>query len=154
MGVLTDAFIATEAELAATQFEGSGGPINWFPTVQNKNIDPIKLALLEAIVTGQDPDDLDGVTRLIGQPIRESEEEWICPFSDTLAARLADLTGAEISRYGTIWASSKEWHDPRAGSSTPTADAIHYITHYLQEICQIAVRAKTEGKRMYMWIAL
>ncbi|HZR44612.1 MAG TPA: hypothetical protein VFB12_31160 [Ktedonobacteraceae bacterium] len=151
MGILTDTFIATEAELAATQFEGSGGPINWFPTVQGKNIDPVKLALLEAIVTGQDPDDPDVVTGMIGQPIRESEEEWICPFSDRLAAKLADLTTAEISRYGTIWASSKEWSDPRESLAT---DAAHYITLYLQEICQLAVRAKAEGKHMYMWIAL
>ncbi len=32
MSILSDAFLATDAELAATQFEGSGGPIAFFPT--------------------------------------------------------------------------------------------------------------------------
>ena len=47
MGLLTNAFIATEAELAATRFESSSAPGDFFPTVQGKNIDPVKLALLE-----------------------------------------------------------------------------------------------------------
>src|SRR5260370_2255595 len=100
MGLLTDAFIATEAELAATRFESSSAPGDFFPTVQGKNIDPVKLALLEAIVTEQKPDP-ETLTGLIGQPIRgdESTEQWNELCSESLVTRLAELTEASLMPY-------------------------------------------------------
>lgn len=157
MGLLTDAFIATEAELAATRFEGSSAPGDFFPTVQGKNIDPVKLALLEAIVTEQEPDP-ETLIGMIGQPIRrdESTEQWIELFSERLVTRLAELTEASISYYGARWASIEEWRGPRAKPLTQKDAATHCanVTQYLQALCQLARRAQAEGKRMYLWICL
>ena len=157
MGLLTDAFIATEAELAATRFEGSSAPRDFFPTVPGKNLDPVKLGLLEAIVTEQEPDP-ETLTEMFDQPIRgdESTEEWIDLFSERFVARLAELTEASISHYGARWASIEEWHSPRAKPLTPKDAAAHsaHVTHYLQALCQLARRAQAEEKRMYLWTCL
>lgn len=158
MGLLTDVFIATETELAATRFEGSSAPGDFFPTVQGKNLDPVKLALLEAIVTEQEPDPETLIEMISQPPIRGdgSTEEWIYLFSERLVARLAELTEASISHYGARWASIEEWHSPRAKPLTPKEAAAHsaHVTHYLQALCQLARRAQAEGKRMYLWTCL
>jgi hypothetical protein len=178
MGLLTDVFIATEAELAATRFEGSPG--NFFPTVYGKNFDPPELAWLEAIVTEREQD-LDTIIEMIDQPIRgdESTEEWIYLFSERLVARLAELTEASISHYGVRWAEEwlgqrakpltpkksmpgwkriwlRVWRGPGAKPLTPKDAAMHSanVTHYLQALCQLARRAQADGKRMYLWIGL
>jgi hypothetical protein len=155
---LSDVFIATEAELAATRFEGSGGPGDFFPTVPGKSLDHVKLALLEAIVLELEPD-TETLMEMIGRPpIREDEsgEQWIDLFSDRLVARLAELTEASISHYGARWASIEEWHSPRAKPLTPKEAATHaaHVTHYLQALCQLARRAQAEGKHMYRWVCL
>src|SRR5260370_33232793 len=158
MGLLTDAFIATEAELAATRFEGSSAPRDFFPTVLGKNLDPVKLTLLEAIVTEQEEPDPGTLADMFDQPIRgdESTEEWIYLFSERLVTRFAELTEASIRHYGARWASIEEWRGPRAKPLTPK-DAATYsanVTQYLQALCQLARRAQAEGKRMYLWICL
>jgi hypothetical protein len=156
MGLLTDAFIATEAELAAIRLEGSSIPGDAFPTVPGKNIDPLKLAYLEAIVTEQNAENL---VEMINDPIGEtdeSSEQWLYPFSERLVARLATLTADQINHYGTIWASIEEWRGPRAKPLTPKAAAMYStnVTHYLHALCQLASQAQAEGKNMYMWICL
>ena len=156
MGLLTDAFIATEAELAATRFEGS--PRDFFPTVPGKNFDLVELALLEAIVTEQEEPEPETLTEMFDQPIRgdDSTEQWIYLFSERLVTRLAELTEASISQYGARWASIEEWRGPRANPLTPKDAATHSanVTQYLQALCQLARRAQAEGKRMYLWICL
>jgi hypothetical protein len=148
MSILSDAFLATDAELAATQFEGSGGPIAFFPTLQGKGIDPLKLLLLEAIVMDQAIPNPDILDQRIVRGKDESSEQWIYQFPDTMVARLAELTAAEISRYGTMWASTEEWRGPKE------IPPIAVITHYFQQLCQLAMHAQTEERHIYMWIAL
>jgi hypothetical protein len=152
MGILTDAFIATDVELATTQFEGSGGPIAFFPTLQGKGIDPIMLAMLEAIVMERVFPSPDTLAEVIDQRIirgkDESSEEWIYQFPDKMVTRLAELTAAEGSRYGTVWASTEEMCGPKGVPQTTG------VTQYLRELCQLAIRAQDEGKHLYMWISL
>jgi hypothetical protein len=148
MSILSDAFLATDAELAATQFEGSGGPIAFFPTLQGKGIDLLKLLLLEAIVMEQAIPNPDILDQRVVRGKDESSEQWIYQFPDTMVARLAGLTAAEISRYGTMWASTEEWRGPKG------IPPIAVITHYFQQLCQLAMRAQTEERHIYMWIAL
>jgi len=155
MGILTDVFIATEAELAAPQFEGSALPSDFFPQVQGKNMDPVMLALLEAGVTEQTPD-MDALVRMDDKPLRgdESSEEWIYALSERLVARLAELTPVEITRYGTLWAAivCQEWLGPKG--KTPNSSTNAAAIQYLQELCQLAIQAREQGKHMYMWVCL
>ncbi len=148
MSILSDAFLATAAELAATQIAGSGGPMAFFPTLQGKGMDPLKLLLLEAIVMEQALPNLDILDQRVVQGKDESSEEWIYQFPDTMVARLAELTPAEISRYGAMWASTEELRGPK--EIPPVA----VITHYIQQLCHLAMQAQAEEKHIYMWIAL
>jgi hypothetical protein len=146
--MLSDAFIATDAELTATQFENPGGPAAFFSTLQSKGIDPLKLLLLEAIVMEQASPDLDVLDQRIVRGKEESSEQWIYQLPDTVVDRLAELTIVEIGHYGSTWASLEEWRS-RKGISPKDA-----ITEYLQQICLLAIRAQAEKKHLYMWLAL
>jgi hypothetical protein len=57
MGILTDAFLATEAQMRAADL--AMGPDTLFPTLQFKNIDDLKLAMLDALVTRRGVADLE-----------------------------------------------------------------------------------------------
>jgi hypothetical protein len=155
MGILTDVFIATEAELAATPFEGSAIPRDFFPRVPGKNLDMVMLALLEAVVTEQTLE-VDALARMDDEPLRgdESSEAWIYALSERLVARLAELTPAEITRYGTQWAAVvyQEWLGQKGKTLDSSANAA--AIQYLQELCQLALQARAQGKHMYLWVCL
>src|SRR6185312_10374632 len=99
---------------------------------------------------------MDALVRVDDKPLRgdEAAEEWIFALSKRLVARLAELTPAEITRYGTQWAAIvyQEWLASKGktlNSSTNTA-----AIQYLQELCQLAIQAQEQGKHMYLWMCL
>ncbi|GHO62630.1 hypothetical protein KSC_015220 [Ktedonobacter sp. SOSP1-52] len=151
MSLISDAFIATKTELEETQFMSQGNPGQFFPTMQGKNIDPLMLAQLELIVTNLEKNSLPAILssldeRMLGEA--ESTEQWIYQFPDPLVNRLATLQDTEISRYGAQWGATKEWQSKKGLPPTEAA------TQFLQQLCQLAIRAQTEAKNMYMWISL
>lgn len=165
MGILTDAFVATEARMRAADLDL--GPSRLFPTLQSKNIEDMKLAMLDALVTRRGVADLErdpdafvhyseeritlardiGRERGLGD---ESEGPWISRFPDTLVLRLAELSPEDITHYGTAWSASEAWRDYRGRMP----DDISGIIEYLRELCQLARLAWAERKSMYMWTAL
>ena len=152
MGLLTDAFIATEEELAAVQPGKHGGPMDFFPTLQAKRVDAIKLVLLEAIVMEQPLPDTDALAQTISQRIISGDgttEQWIYQFPDEVVKRLASLTLAEVTHYGELWA-DEAWRDYRG---RPPDDIVGLV-EYLYSLCDLAEQAQTEGKHLYMWMAL
>ncbi|EFH83434.1 hypothetical protein [Ktedonobacter racemifer] len=151
MDLTSDAFIATEIELEETQFMSQGNPGQFFPTMQGKNVDPLMLAQLELIVTDVEKGSLHDILasldeRMLGEA--ESTERWVYQFPTPLTTRLAALQDAEISRYGAQWGATKEWQSKKGLPPTEAA------TQFLQQLCQLAVRAHAETKNMYMWISL
>jgi hypothetical protein len=164
MGLLTDAFAATEAEVAAADFTNHD-PAGLFATVQAKRVDDLKLATLDGILTGQklvapelDPEaSVRGVeerfilVRNIGaEQGDEAEGPWISRFPESLVARLAQLTSDEIARYGETWANTDEWRLDGVNTPEQAAD----VVRLLQEYCRLAAHAQTEGRRLYMWTSL
>jgi hypothetical protein len=105
MGILTDAFIAFEADLSSLH-AGDGGPSAIFPTLQGKGIDPLKLAILEAILRGQET---YTYAASIDEPLRDWGEEWVYPFSQPLVAALALLQPNDALRVAAKWAETDEW---------------------------------------------
>jgi hypothetical protein len=103
MGILTDAFIATERELDA-MLPGAGGPAARFPTVQAKRIEPVKLAMLEAIILSGSVEMWDEDELLE----RDWEEEWVYHLPASLAQALAELPPAEVPRVARAWAATEE----------------------------------------------
>ena len=155
MSILADVFIATEAELVVTHFTGSAIPSDFFPCVPGKNMDMVMLALLEAVITEQTLD-VDVLTRMNDEPLRgdESSEAWIYALSERLVARLAELTPAEITRYGTQWAAvvHQEWLGQRGKALDSSANVA--ARQYLQGLCQLALQAREQEKHMYLWVCL
>src|SRR5258708_324979 len=164
MGLLTDGFAATEAEVAAADF-ANHGPVDLFPTVQAKRVDDLMLATLDALVTGQrlvaPEQDPAAYVRAVAERVvlvrdigaesgDEAEGLWICQFPDSLVARLAELTSDEIARYGEAWANTDEWRREGVGTREQVAEIVTLLGDY----CRLAARAQAEGKRMYMWISL
>jgi hypothetical protein len=165
MGILTDAFVATEEQMRAADL--AMGPDTVFPALQSKNIDDLKLAMLDALVTRRGIADLERdpdvfanyseerivLVRDIGRERGmgdESEGPWISRFPDTLVLRLAELSPENVTHYGTAWAASEAWRDYRGRMP----DDISGIIEYLRELCQLARLAVAEQKRMFMWVAL
>lgn len=165
MGILTDAFVATEAQMHAAAL--SLGPSRLFPTLQAKNIEDLKLAMLDALVTRRGVADLEhdpeifvaysqkriALVRDIGRERGmgdESEGPWISRFPDTLVLRLAELSSDDITHYGTAWSASEVWRDHRGRMP----DDISGIIEYLRDLCRLARLAVTEQKTMYMWMSL
>lgn len=167
MGILTDAFIATDAEVAAADFANKS-PSELFPTVEAKRVDTVKLGKLEAIMAGANPVTIDQqdpqefviklerefpFIRDIGVELGEGETSdgpWVCRFSDPMVGRLAELSPTEVTRYGQAWAATEEWQAYGVLSS----NAISSIVEYLRELSQLAKRAQAEDKNVYMWICL
>jgi hypothetical protein len=161
MAVLTDVFIASEVELAATNLLPAG-PVKRFPTVQARGIDSVKLATLAALLADHDqaeegPDvhafvaglrsDFPLVRDLGAEAAGEhSRGPWIFRLPDAMAARLAQLSRAEIARYGRTWAATEEWQHEKA--VTPS------VVTYLRKLCALARRARGVDTHMYLWVAL
>lgn len=159
MGVLTDIFIASEAEVAAAAF-AVGGPSALFPTLQSKGIDPVALANLTAIIDGQGANMLDShplaiaaeanIVRDLGAEAGGPEyEDLIVRLPVELIAHLTTLTPTDIAHHAIAWADTFWRTTPE-----PTPAFIAGITAYLEQLCQLARRARDEQKMLYLWICV
>jgi hypothetical protein len=145
MGILTDVFIASEADLASLR-PGQGGPAAAFPTVQGKGIDPLKLATLEAIVTGQA---INTYLDAVEEPTRDWGEEFVNRFPEALVSALAQLRPGEIRQVAAAWAETEEWR-----LDGLTQEALTDLARLIDELCTLAQQALRENKLMYMWMSL
>lgn len=147
MGILTDAFIASESELAGLR-PGAGGPAGRFPTVQAKGIEPVKLATLEAIILSASVEmwDDDGLLE------RDWEEEWVYRLPASLAQALAELPPAEVPRVARAWAATEEWR--LDGVSPADGAALAELATLVDALRTLAGQARQDGKALYLWISL
>lgn len=141
MSVLTDAFIAFEADLSSLH-PGDGGPSALFPTLSGKEIDPLKLATLEAIVNGQAP---YTYVDSIGDPLYDWGEQWVYPFPQPLVAALAQLQPGDAFRIAAEWAETDEWR--LVGLSS---EGIASLARLVGDLGTLAQEAQRENKSMYM----
>lgn len=159
MGILTEIFIATEAEVAAASF-GDSGPATQFPMLQAKGIDPVALANLSAIISDLDASTLDSqplviaeeahIVRDLGAEAGGSEyENFVVRLPVELMVQLTTLTATDISHHATAWADTFWRTTPE-----PTPAFIAGITAYLEQLCQLAKRARDEQKMLYLWVCV
>ena len=147
MGLLSDIFLALEADLPALN-SGRGGPLAVFPTIQGKRVDPVKLAMLEAVVTQQDPEALH--SSIDAQLSRDWGEEFVYHIPESLVAVLAHLQPGDIIHCAELWATTEEWVLDGSASIAGKADVVRLV----RELVQFAQRAQSENRSMYLWMSL
>jgi len=143
MGVLTDLFIATDAEVERLARDAI--PIEHFPGLDIKGVGPIKLAELDAILCDVDFDQAMDRVELV-RARSEKLGPWITRMPSELVAALAALDETEIVSCGERWAATEEfvedgWY----------ADEVVAI---LGQMAELAGRAQAEGKAVYVWTSL
>lgn len=159
MGILTDFFIASDAEIATSSFMDAG-PAELFPALEAKNIDTVPLAILSAILDGTNPDTLDfrhlalandeNIVRDLGAELGGAEYEYfILRLPAKLVAQLANLTREEIIRYGLAWADSF-WSDTRPPSAATRLSAVEF----LGKLRQFAMLALDQDKTLFLSICI
>lgn len=147
MGILSDVFVASDAELASFR-PGTGGPEGKFATVSGKGIDPLHLTTLEAIVTHHEMDTEQLLLNV--QLVSDWGEQWVHRFSESLTAALAQVPPDALDQVAAAWAATDEFRLSGADTSAGR-DALR---HWISAVCELAQRARHEGRSLYLWNSL
>ncbi|HMA33934.1 MAG TPA: hypothetical protein VKY74_05575 [Chloroflexia bacterium] len=139
MGLLSDFFLATEAEVQSCSYEDID---THFPVLQYKNLDPVVLLSLEGILLGTDLRPGTGGVNLSLARDFGQEGPWIYPVRPTLVAALSTLTSPRLEEVAAAWAKTEEF----ARASDPTSG----LTELLQELSAFVRQTAAQGKRLYV----
>lgn len=149
MGILTDAFVASEGEVAA--LGPNDDPAALFPSVRGKRVDTIRLATLEAILAHQ-PAAAGTAQEYDENFVKDWGEQWVYRFPDPLVSALAQLQPGDDRAIAAAWAATDEW---RLDGVTPEdTKHIEGLAELIRGYCLLAQQARREDKHVYMWISL
>ena len=183
MGVLTDLFIATEAEVR--ELDDQSIPIEFFPGIDMKGLDHVKLNTLHGILTGRDFEinNIDNF-ELVRQ--RSDDGPWIYRWPPSLTEGLAGLDDDSIDHVAGAWGATEEFHvvvqpkaptrggswlrrflrldrsgEPLAAVSLPVLVRPRVagwsqaaVIEALHNMVDLAKQGRAEGKEVCMWICL
>jgi hypothetical protein len=150
VSILTDFFVAAEAEIASIV---DSGPAGHMPTVEENGVDPVKLATLNGIATGRDYS-VDGGFDQLSEEVEEVTSEvtskgdegpWVFAVPTALVAALRSASAERLETIADEWAATEEWMLDGA----PAED----IRPLLHDLADLARRAEPP-KRLYMWMSL
>jgi hypothetical protein len=144
MGLLTDFFIATPAEIDGLDLSQS--PVGKFAGYQAKRIDPVKIEQLQCCIDADKFEEWQ--SSFEEKPVRDAGEDgpWVLRVPQVLCDALASAGPADIQSYGKAWAETEEW--------TLDGGEEEEIVLVLGKIAQLASQAKTEGKQLFLWMSL
>ncbi len=136
--MLTDFFVATFAEVDSIN---SNADLKSFPVVYAKRVDPLKIAVLEGLLTGN-------VEVEIAEPIKELEsgEGWVFPIGKRFAESLSRKSPEDLSKIASDWAETDEWQIDNANQ----ADLIEL----LKSLKTLARQTGNEDKAMFLLLSL
>ncbi len=146
-GLLTDFFVADRGSLDPANIEG--GPEGTYPTAQWKNVDTIKLATLENLLTGVDYE--IAVDRLMKNTRGDFGDEgpWIHEISENLVTALARVDSKRTREVAAAWIATEEWEADGA-----VAGEIESFEEMLTSFSFLARKAVAGRLGMYVWISL
>lgn len=133
MSLITDFFVATPEDLAKISPDKLSGIYDEFRVIQANQVDPVKLASLQAIIENKFFEEIE-----LSNPILEFGEQWIIPVSDVIIKKLTNCTSQELEVYADKWSKTEEWQLDEA----TTED----IVQLLQKISDLAKSAKSSDK--------
>jgi hypothetical protein len=167
MGVLTDFFIATPEDVHDLRRVQRLRDL--FPTLEMNNVDSIKVEILAQLVVGNFQElklkeirphflafvkGASAETFLSADECSEEElmniELWIDRFDPVFVERLATFPAEHVLLVATQWA--RQWA-AFEGRPVRKEDA-ERLSVVMQQLCQFATRARTEGKHLYLQTCL
>ena len=167
MGVLTDFFIATPEDVHDLR---RGQRLrDLFPTLEMKNVDSIKVEILAHLVVGNSqelklkeirPHFLVFVKGALEEEFRFPDEfnegdlmdfdVWIERFDPVFVEGLATFPAEQVLPVATQWA--RQW---AAFDGRPVGkDDAESLSALMRQLCQLAKRARAEGKQLYLQTCL
>ena len=124
---------------------GEAGPVEVFPTVDAKGIDPVvQMGTLEALLTGRGFDDV-----LEAQPdvlaVRNEGERVVVKVSDGLTAALAGTSDDGLAQVAYPWSKTEEFW----GAGDPVV-----LACVLQDLAGLARLAVDRRQALYCWLSV
>lgn len=146
MAILTDFFAATRAEVDT--FDFSEMPQEYFPTLQLKGLDPVKMATLHTLLIGADIHDVESVVARIPEPIHEEDAGDLVVFAlpDAIVRGLADLDDNGTARLAERWVATEEFK--MEGWTRADVDP---VLNQLRTFMEEAIRAE---KDVFLWVCV
>lgn len=178
MGNLYDYFAASSDEAAATAIERVGGPGSQtvysdpqprrgvlgflglrerlliedpslvpFDAVETKGVDPyMNLIPLEALLTGRAELEIEADPRCAKDVVLVDDgQAGVLTLTDSLQAALADASGERLRDVAVPWSQDDEFY----GDAEPEP-----LAEFLQDLADLARRAREGGDRLYCWFSV
>jgi hypothetical protein len=143
MGVLTD-FVVAEASDA----KRLGDDRESFDGIEAKGMDQVRMGTLYALLTKTEYDPSFLTSDDSFAYTASDDGPWVQPIPADMVNRLARLSSAEMKQAGDAWFQT-EGFDPKY--SRWSRDDVSW---FLSQIQQLAIRATSEGKSLFMWTCL
>ena len=150
MGILSDLFVATDAEIDDAVVEE--GPAERFPAVEAKSVDDVKLTSLNGIATGRSFDLDDGIFDRLYEEVpllRDGGEEgpWVFRVPAPLVSALASADDGRLGEINEAWARTEEWQ----AEGVVAPDDTQWL---VDDLARLARDAEAAGKNVYVWVSL
>ena len=143
MGVLTDLVVADESE--AEELAASISPLERWPGIDAKGIDPVKLGKLLSILAGESyshsiPGEFSEIAAF------SDDGPWVLRVPPRLVLSLSEIGDADVRRISTQWFAGEEF----AHSGYDLAITEEVVT----SLRELSKKATAERKEMLMWMCL
>lgn len=143
MGVLTDVFAASDAEVQSLTDDDI--PAELFPCVEAKWIGPVEYGTLQNILLGTDVQDAIAQQASL---VRDTSDDgpWITRVPDLLVDALADMTQGRTRQVAASWSATESFQ----ASGFPVGD----LEEVLTDLSQLAKEARMIRKGLFVWTCL
>ena len=141
MQVLTNIVIGDSSDAEA--IGASLCPVDEWRGIEIKGIDLAKIAMLQAVLTGQTFDEAFDEYR----PILAASDEgpWVFRFPDAPLEKLAALEEEALERVGEEWAATEEFED--------NGYPVEEVQAVLEELSDLAKMCISQGKAIFIWMS-
>jgi hypothetical protein len=145
MGLLSDFFVATpEVALHYPSLSEGGNSVsaNRVERAEYKNFTPLALEMLWAVLRREQRDaKRHGIERVSRK--EEDEQTWLFRFPDELVHLVSALDEPAEKRVADAWVSP--------GDVPGDSDELRQV---LRDLKRLAIVAQTDGRNLYLWVAL
>ncbi len=151
IGIINGFLLATAAEARAMAFEEIPLPAD-VPSVEWKNMDPVKLATLESILTGVPYDEVMDQGGMDAIYVGGQDGPFAFGVRTDLRDALAATPSDKLHDVSAAWLQTEEWQ-MQYGGKVRESD-IAEVASLLGEVVTLAARARDTGANLYILATL